>query len=63
MMKSDAARESVPFAAGQLYAVDDLTKLHGLTVERALRLIEQHGNKRRNLDPAIRKLKAKLASH
>ena len=46
--------------------VDDVgafAEVHGLTLERTLQLIDEHGSDRAQLDVAAATLKAKLASH
>ena len=50
-------------ATDQFYDVGNLAKVHGFTIDRALRLIEEHGNGRMELDAAADKIKAEIGSH
>ncbi|MCW1432200.1 DUF3606 domain-containing protein [Novosphingobium sp. JCM 18896] len=56
--KTKAGRDREFVAGGEEYEVRYFAQKHGISVEQAERLIEQHGNGREKLDEAARALKS-----
>lgn len=55
--KKVGGRDRKLVAAGQDYEVADFAQKHGITAAQARDLIKKHGNDRKTLDAAAKKLK------
>lgn len=56
--KTKQGRDRQFVAGGEEYEVRHFADKHGISMEQAERLIEQHGNSREKLDEAAQALKA-----